>query len=327
MSEVFISYVREDERVVRHLANILEANGVKTWLDKNALESGVRWKIAIENAIRRGTFFLSVYSRAREAREKSYANEELVVAIEEIRKRPSTKTWFVPVQIDECEIDARSIGGGETILDFQKCDLREWVSGVSALLHTLGVLEPKIDPKQPLAPGLPSALEIESGFIRYEVIEGAPEVFQGMEHRVTTGWCRRDLDNSIMAYFELYAPLRQFQDLNRLLGYTSFHAFCEKQEISVDASKPSIFKYHRRLLAPAGTPFPSMDGQGMIPLPFDLPFGTSFIATGSMSGYMSIGTFEAELESEIAGRKTTHRSSGLFEITMRAPKKLILDGV
>lgn len=319
MSEVFISYVREDEKVAKYISQVLEANGVKTWLDKDALEPGMRWKPAIENAIRRGTFFVCLYSRSREARDVSYANEELVVAIEEIRRRPLSKSWFIPVKIDECEIEARPIGGGETILDFQICDLREWSPGITALLRTLGVAEPQVDINQPLAPGYPSALEIENGYIRYDFIEGMPAIFQGMEHRIPTGWCRRGQDKSIIAYFELYAPLKQFQDFNRLLGYTSFHAFCVDSQISLDPKEPSRFVYERKLIAPKGTLAPSLEGPGMIELPFDMPFTSSFTAYGSMHGFVFGGKFDTNLEFEVFGQSMAQRSAGVFEISMRAP--------
>ncbi|NEY91666.1 toll/interleukin-1 receptor domain-containing protein [Tabrizicola oligotrophica] len=319
MSKVFISYVREDEKVATYLSQVLEANGVNTWLDKESLEPGVRWKLAIENAIRGGTYFVCLYSRSREARDKSYANEELIVAIEEIRRRPSNKSWFIPVKIDECEIEARPIGAGETILDFQICDLREWSRGITSLLRILGVDEPKIDVNEPLAPGYPSALEIEGGYISYDFIEGAPAIFQGMEHRVPQGWCRRRQDNSIIAYFELYAPLKQFQDFNRLLGYTSFHAFCMDSQISLDPNAPSKFVYERKLIAPKGTFAPNLEGAGMIELPFDMPFTSSFTAYGSLHGFVFSGKFDTNLDLEVFGHIKRQRSAGVFEINMRSP--------
>lgn len=319
MTEVFISYVREDERTVKYLCDIMERNGIKVWLDREQLEPGVRWKIAIENAIRQGAYFISVYSRARQSRDQTYANEELVVAVEEIRKRPINKSWFIPVKIDECEIEPRPIGGGETILDFQISDLRKWSTGLRSLLIALGVTDPIVDLRQPLASGLPPALEIENGFVRYENIEGVDEIFQGMEHRVPNGWCRRENDNSIIAYFELYAPLKKFQDFNRLLGYTSFHAFCEDEEISLNPNRPSTFVYQRNLLAPRGTLVPNMAGQGMIELPFDLPFTSSFIAKGSITQFVFSGIFEALLEMQTPGQSVKQKSSGMFEMNMSVP--------
>jgi len=61
-------------------------------------------------------------------------NEELVVAIEELRLRTADRAWFVPVRIDDGEVPARSIGGGETLHDLQWVDLvASWPAGVAAI--------------------------------------------------------------------------------------------------------------------------------------------------------------------------------------------------
>ena len=153
MSEVFISYVREDEAVVRHICRILTTNGIKVWLDKEQLEPGVRWKTSIENAIKRGLFFLSIHSRARQNRQESHVHEELILAIEHFRKRSYGTTWLIPIKIDDCEIENRPLGGGESILDLQWCDLRNWSNGISRLLIAIGVKHPVVDFRKPLGSG------------------------------------------------------------------------------------------------------------------------------------------------------------------------------
>ena len=44
-------------------------------------------------------------------------------SIDELRKRNYQRRWFIPLLLSECEVPARSIGGGETLLDFQWIDL------------------------------------------------------------------------------------------------------------------------------------------------------------------------------------------------------------
>lgn len=144
MSEVFISYVREDSETIDRIVELLELNGISVWLDRANLYPGMRWKQGIVDAIRNGRFFLSIHSHSRNLREKTTANEELVVAIEEIRKRPIGKPWLIPVRIDDCSIEDRPIGGGETLLDLQICDLTDWQKGVVSLLKVLGVSEPQL---------------------------------------------------------------------------------------------------------------------------------------------------------------------------------------
>lgn len=324
MTRAFISYVREDSAVVLHLCRILEANGIEVWLDREQLEPGARWKAAIENAIQGGIYFLSIFSKARQNKPTSYANEELVVAIDQIRKKAFGSTWFIPVKIDDCEIEPRPIGGGETILDFQVCDLRNWSKELTRLLRVLGVKEPKVDHRKPLGAGLPSILEVRSGFVRYDRIVGAPEVFQGMEHRVVNGWCRRMDNDAILGYFELFAPLRQFQDFNRLLGYTGFHAICLDAELSTSRDAPSRFVYDRRLVAPAGTQIPDPTNSGMITLPFDLPLRSIFTADGWIDGEIFSGKFFAALETTVGGQKKIQPSDGVFEMIVGEPKSMVL---
>ena len=58
-------------------------------------------------------------------------NEELTLAIEELRQRPSDRAWFIPVLLSECEVPARGIGAGETLADIQWVELyRDWEPGI-----------------------------------------------------------------------------------------------------------------------------------------------------------------------------------------------------
>ena len=58
-------------------------------------------------------------------------NEELTLAIEELRQFASDREWFIPVLLSECDIPARSIGGGETLLDINWVPLYEnWDAGI-----------------------------------------------------------------------------------------------------------------------------------------------------------------------------------------------------
>jgi hypothetical protein len=92
MPHVFVSYVRENSDVVDRLAAELQSRGVVVWLDGNDIDPGTRWRDAIKNAIRSGKFFIACFSRESNECEESYMNEELTLAIDELRKRPSNKT-------------------------------------------------------------------------------------------------------------------------------------------------------------------------------------------------------------------------------------------
>jgi hypothetical protein len=116
---VFVSYVREDQETVARLANELSAYGIKVWLDKTELKPGHRWKDAIREAISQGDFFIACFSEAYQRRSKSYMNEELTLAIDELRKRPTDRAWFIPVLLSESEVPARGISASETLRDIQ----------------------------------------------------------------------------------------------------------------------------------------------------------------------------------------------------------------
>ena len=67
-------------------------------------------------------------------------NEELTLAIDELRKRPVSKSWFIPVLLDPVAIPDREIGGGETLHDLQWVDLStgprtvSWEEGIRRIV-------------------------------------------------------------------------------------------------------------------------------------------------------------------------------------------------
>jgi hypothetical protein len=135
---VFISYVRENADQVDKVASALGLAGVNVWLDRDMITPGQRWKDAIRCAIREGAFFIACFSSQYAERERTYMNEELSIAIEELRLRSSDRAWFLPVTLDGAKIPDKSIGGGETLNDLQRVDLsKNWEEGVSLLVSTV----------------------------------------------------------------------------------------------------------------------------------------------------------------------------------------------
>jgi DNA-binding beta-propeller fold protein YncE len=121
---VFISYVREDSHRVDHLQRTLQAAGIPVWRDTADLWPGEDWRAKIRHAITDNALvFIACFSSASLARYRSYQNEELTLAIEQMRLRNPDDSWFVPVRFDECEIPDRDIGGGRTLMSIQRADL------------------------------------------------------------------------------------------------------------------------------------------------------------------------------------------------------------
>jgi hypothetical protein len=121
---VFISYVREDADAVDALCAILEAAQIPYWRDRSALGPGDAWRAKIREAIRQGSLvFLACFSENSRAKDRSYMNEELTLAVEEFRKMPPGRTWIIPVRFDDGDVPDWDLGAGRMLSDFNYCDL------------------------------------------------------------------------------------------------------------------------------------------------------------------------------------------------------------
>jgi hypothetical protein len=132
---VFISYVSEDSDVVDRLQRDLEAVGISVWRDRTSLSAGVRWKESIRSAIAGGSSFICCFSGASARRTKSYMNEELTLAVDELRQRGRDTSWFLPVVLPGGAVPDWSIGGGENLRDFNYTVLSDssWDVGLQKL--------------------------------------------------------------------------------------------------------------------------------------------------------------------------------------------------
>jgi len=115
------------------------------WRDTADLWPGEDWRAKIRSAITDNALvFIAGFSQASRARGMSYQNEELTLAIEQLRLRPPDDPWLIPVRLDECEIPGRDIGAGRTLTSIQRADLfgDRSVEGaerlVAAILRILG---------------------------------------------------------------------------------------------------------------------------------------------------------------------------------------------
>jgi hypothetical protein len=134
---VFISYISDDSKVVDRLQRDLENAGIAVWRDHSSLGPGDRWKKSIRQAIATGTFFLCCFSEASRRRVRSYMNEELALAIEELRARD--QTWFLPVVFPGGKVPDWPIGAGETLRDLNYTSLspETWHDGVNKLIWAI----------------------------------------------------------------------------------------------------------------------------------------------------------------------------------------------
>lgn len=120
----FISYVREDSQEVDRLQGVLESAGVRVWRDTADLWPGEVWQDRIREAITGDALiFIACFSRNSLARERSYQNEELTLAISQFRLLRPGVSWLIPVRFDECDIPDLDLGRGLSLRSIQRVDL------------------------------------------------------------------------------------------------------------------------------------------------------------------------------------------------------------
>ena len=120
----FISYGRADSHQVDLLQRALQASGVPVWRDTADLLPGEDWHMKIRNAITDNALvFIACFSRSSLSCDISYQNEELTLAIDQLRLRRPDEPWLIPVRLDECDIPDLNIGGGRTLASIQCADV------------------------------------------------------------------------------------------------------------------------------------------------------------------------------------------------------------
>lgn len=135
---VFVSYVREDFKIIDKLKNELEAKGITVWLDRDQIRAGEQWQAAIRKAIREGAFFIACFSDSYGRKAKSYMNAELGIAVEELRLRQPDRIWLIPVRLSDCKVPEYTIREGISLRDFHYIDLFEnWDLAVQKIIDVI----------------------------------------------------------------------------------------------------------------------------------------------------------------------------------------------
>ena len=134
---VFISYIRENKEEAHRLCKDLQKSGINVWIDKDKIKPGHFWQDVIRDAIKKGSFFIACFSKEFKERIRSHMHEELTLAIEELRKRPKDRAWFIPVLFSG-EVPNLTISDGVTIRHIQWVDLSQgWDNGINEILSVV----------------------------------------------------------------------------------------------------------------------------------------------------------------------------------------------
>lgn len=142
MKHVFISYCHENKTTVDRLCQALISHKIHIWLDRDNIGPGKPWKQAIQQAIQQGDFFIACFSKEANARNQTYMNEELNLAIKELHRRPVDRVWFIPIKLNACEIPDIDIAEGVNLQDLQYVNLHEnWDAGIQTLVNTISLAQ------------------------------------------------------------------------------------------------------------------------------------------------------------------------------------------
>jgi hypothetical protein len=159
---VFISYVRADTDRVFRLRRHLESAGLPVWIDVNNLWPGQDWRLEIATAIKSGSLvFLACFSHHTASRATSYQNEEITLAVDQMRLRPQGTPWLIPVRFDDCRLPRFDLGAGRTLDSIQRVDLlgEAWQDNIGRLLTTLRSLLGRDAPPPEASASRPSTAE------------------------------------------------------------------------------------------------------------------------------------------------------------------------
>jgi HEAT repeat protein len=128
---VFISYAREDLSAAKRLNNDLKSKGVDTWVDYERILSGEKWKIAINKAIKKSSYFIAVLSSIS-VEKKGIVQWEIASALEVLDQYPQSKIFVIPVRLDECKPNH------EKLEEIHWTDMfPDWKQGIEKILFSI----------------------------------------------------------------------------------------------------------------------------------------------------------------------------------------------
>lgn len=123
MTTVFVSYIHENIDTVEKLVKKLTSQGIEVWIDRDKIRGGYDWQHEIKNIVEKADFFLACFSKEYEKSDKTYMNEELNLAIAELRKFKHDRVWLIPVIISPCKVPDWQITPGRTLKNIERIDL------------------------------------------------------------------------------------------------------------------------------------------------------------------------------------------------------------
>ena len=194
---VFLSYVSEDSDDVDWLQLLFQAAGIPVWRDSASVWPGDDRSVRTRDAITHGALaFIPCFSRHSAARRTSNQNEELRLAINQLRLRRPNDRWLIPVRFDDCDMPDFELGAGRTLASIEPADMfgpgREQSAGrlVTAVRRHLQPPPPLVAGPVPAVPSLTASVAAPGSTVTW-IVEANPRLWlrsgPGKDWR-TVGW-------------------------------------------------------------------------------------------------------------------------------------------
>lgn len=247
MTHVFVSFVEENLRLASWIVGQLRENSLEPWFskDEGRITPGDEWERVLRSSIQNGGYYLPIFTREWAERNRSVANQELMVAAEEARLRPPGRRWIIPLKADDAPLPPVDLGGGRQLSDLHYVDVPQlgWERGLNSLMQALGVERPVIGRGEPIAPGFGANARIVGGFVTYRNFSVPLPEMDGTTFTVTGGYIARTQSGALLGNFTLRAPFEGLQNINSELGLDSIDVVTGDRAISTDPARPSHFSY------------------------------------------------------------------------------------
>ena len=134
---VFISYAHEDFDKAKRLYEDLKKANLKPWLDKESLRAGERWRIAIEDAIRKSRYFIPLLS-SNSIGKRGFVQRELKEGLDVLKEFPESDIFVIPVRLDDCDISNQELEEINYVDMFPR-----WEEGLNKILTAMNTIPEK----------------------------------------------------------------------------------------------------------------------------------------------------------------------------------------
>jgi adenylate cyclase len=104
--KAFLCHASEDKPVVTDLYNQLRRDGIDAWLDKQDIQPGEEWAIAIPRAVRASHVVLVCVS-SRSSGKEGYLQKEIRHVLDVADEKPEDAIYLIPIRLEACRIPQR----------------------------------------------------------------------------------------------------------------------------------------------------------------------------------------------------------------------------